>query len=230
MKYEIYCDESCIEALFDTKAHAFASIGGIWIPSDHRTILKEEISSIKAKYGFLGEMKWNKVTPKSVQMYYDLIDLFFRVYQVRFRAICMESAKIDNGTFNQGSGELGFYKFYYQLIQHWLVPGESYTLFLDHKINRSKSRVAELRHFLQQTSNAKIESAQALPSNESALIQLADVLVGAVSSSFNGELKVGSAKSLICTKIEEYLGHPIQRTGVNEQKFNVFNINLKQSW
>ena len=33
MNYEVYCDESCVEALFDKESHRYAVIGGVWIPS-----------------------------------------------------------------------------------------------------------------------------------------------------------------------------------------------------
>ena len=32
MNYEVYCDESCVEALFDKESHKYAVIGGVWIP------------------------------------------------------------------------------------------------------------------------------------------------------------------------------------------------------
>ena len=40
MKYEIYCDESCWEALYDKDSHQYASIGGIWIPAEKRQEMK----------------------------------------------------------------------------------------------------------------------------------------------------------------------------------------------
>ncbi len=45
MKYEIYCDESCWEALYDKKSHQYAVIGGVWIPSEFRQEGKTIISN-----------------------------------------------------------------------------------------------------------------------------------------------------------------------------------------
>ena len=50
MDYEIYCDESCIESLFDKDAHEYAVIGGIWLPSECRNEFKAEINDIKEKH------------------------------------------------------------------------------------------------------------------------------------------------------------------------------------
>lgn len=230
MKYEIYCDESCVEGLFDKQAHPYAVIGGIWIPAEFRPTLKKEINNLKSKYNKNGEMKWNKIAPSSLAFYREVIDLFFRTYQIRFRAICVETQKVNHTVFNQGNGELGFYKFYFQLIHNWLITDNEYCLFLDHKINGYPHRVNDLKKILQYSTNANILQAQALPSEQSVLIQLADVLTGAVAASFNDELHDGSAKKEICSTIEAYIGHQIRSTAASEQKFNVFDINLRQGW
>lgn len=229
MKYEVYCDESCIEAIFDKNAHKYSVIGGIWIPADYRSELKQELNAIKDKYGVKGEIKWNKVSPKFVDMYKDIVDLFFNSFKIRFRAIVLDASKIDNEAFNQNSGELGFYKFYYQLIQHWLYDNNEYSIFLDHKINAYKGRVFELGRILNYSTNAVIENVQALPSEQSAIIQLADILTGAVAAKFNAKT-TSVAKKEVIDLIETYIGHDISPTVKNEQKFNVFNINLRKGW
>ena len=62
MNFEIYCDESGLEALSQKKAHLFTAIGGIWMPADYRDIFKEHINAIKTKHSVFGELKWNKVS------------------------------------------------------------------------------------------------------------------------------------------------------------------------
>ena len=68
MRYEIYCDESCWEALYDKDAHQYAAIGGIWIPAYFRLKAKMLLNELKAKYGLYGEMKWNRICPRSEDM------------------------------------------------------------------------------------------------------------------------------------------------------------------
>ena len=50
MKYEIYCDESCWEALYDREAHQYVAIGGVWIPAEFRQEAKSIISNLKRDY------------------------------------------------------------------------------------------------------------------------------------------------------------------------------------
>lgn len=230
MKYEVYCDESCIEALFDKESHDYTVIGGIWIPAESRKMLKQRIQGIKDKYGRRGEMKWNKVSPTTKDMYKEVIDLFFNTYNIRFRAITVKTELVDNSRFNNGSGELGFYKFYFQLIQKWLIEGNSYKVFLDYKVNSQRNRLGDLCRILRYSSLAEVELTQALPSEQSVLIQLADVLTGVVSSAFNDDDKTRESKREIRKYVETYLGHGIVGTLPSEQKFNVFNINLRKGW
>lgn len=230
MKYEIYCDESCWEALFDKDAHQYAVIGGIWIPAECRQQIKADIKSLKESYGLMGEMKWNKVCPSTISMYEDVINMFFNNDNIRFRAICIKTDEINNEKYNNGNGELGFYKFYFQLLHHWITWDNSYSIFLDYKINGNQHRVKELGRILKKTSSSDILNIQALPSNESLLIQLADVLTGATAYAYNSNDINKSSKQRIKELIEQRLNHRIQGTGVNETKFNIFNINLRKGW
>ena len=227
MNYEVYCDESCVEALFDKESHKYAVIGGIWIPSESRGELKTVLNNIKQKYNLPGEMKWQKISPSTVDMYKEVINTFFASENIRFRAICINSAILDHNKFNQGSGELGFYKFYYLLIQRWLVNENAYNIFVDYKVNGNRHRVKDLGRMLQRTTMATVNQTQALPSHESILIQLADILSGAVASAYNNE-NTSEAKLTIRSLIEESLGHKITGTTRQEQKFNIFDINLKK--
>jgi hypothetical protein len=76
---------------------------------------------------------------------------------------------------------------------------------------------------------AKISNLQALPSHESLLIQMADILTGVVSAKFNGEV-TSEAKLALIKYVESYLGHEIKETGPKENKMNIFNINLQRGW
>ena len=50
MDFEIYCDESGLEALTREDAHLFTAIGGIWMPASYRSAFKENMYAIKEKY------------------------------------------------------------------------------------------------------------------------------------------------------------------------------------
>jgi len=163
--------------------------------------------------------------------YKNLIDFFFQTDYVRFRIILLEANKVDNYKFHRGDNELGFYKFYYQLLHHWIFDFNTYDIFLDFKINRSKSRLKELNRVLNYSNlTSNIKQVQGLPSEENLGIQLADLLTGMVAAKFNKEI-TSSAKTSLITHVEEkYLNREIRKTGRGEDKFNIFLIDLKGGW
>lgn len=225
MNYEVYCDESGIEALFDKNAHKYTVIGGIWIPKEYRDQLKKDLNEIKHRFNVWGEIKWNKISPAYLDLYKEVISLFLKSPKIRFRAIIINSANVNHDKYNNGCGELGFYKFYYELIYHWLNPNNVYDIFVDYKVNGYKYRINELEKILRYSNN--VNRVQALPSHESVAIQLADILTGSVASKFNEET-VSQAKLEVRDCIEQY--KPIKPTSKGENKFNIFDIHLRKGW
>ena len=230
MNFEIYCDESGLEALTRKDAHLYTAIGGIWMPASFRESFKGNMHSIKEKHKISGELKWNKVSPAYYDLYEDIINYFFSSPELRFRVILIESGTVDNIKFNDKDAELGFYKFYYQLLHHWIFDFNSYNIFLDYKINRNKGRLKELKKVLICSNlTSSISQVQALHSEESLGIQLADVLTGMVAAKFNNEISSKAKKGLI-SKSELLFKRPVAPTSKWEEKLNVFKINLKGGW
>ena len=85
----------------------------------------------------------------------------------------------------------------------------------------------ELERILQSGAWGIVEQAQSLPSDESLLIQLADVLTGAVAAAYNKEIK-SQSKTNIKALIDYHIGHSIRATFPSETKFNVFKIKLRK--
>jgi len=134
--------------------------------------------------------------------------------------------------FHKNDRELGFYKFYYQLLQHWIFEFNSYNIFCDVKSNRDPQRLHELKRVLNNSNlSSGISTVQSLPSKQVVLIQLSDLLLGAASSRLNGTINSGSAKEKIVRRIETNLGvarlSPTYRAA---KKFNIFEIRLEGGW
>ena len=231
MDFEIYCDESGLEALSNPQAHNYSAIGGIWIPAQYRDELKKNLSAIKTKHNITGEFKWQKISPYYLSFYKEIIDYFFSAQPLRFRVVLIESAKVNHIKFNDSDGELGFYKFYYQLLHHWIFDFNSYEIFTDLKINRDRGRLKDLKLVLEKSNlTSHIKQIQGLPSHQALGIQLADLLTGLVNSKFNRQLQ-GTAKASLIKYVEEkYLGNSILPTPKWAEKFNVFKINLQGGW
>lgn len=233
MKFEVYCDEALPDLFTSKKPRGqYLMIGALWLPASLRDEAKGKIAALRARHSVHGEMKWRKISPSRLAFYEEIIDLFFGYgSDLRFRCIAVDHAKINMEAFHDNDGELGFYKFYYQLLHHWILDFNEYVFFCDLKTNRSPTRLAELRRVLANANlSADIVDVQPLPSGQLVLMQLCDILLGAASSRLNSDGPTSPAKLAIVERIEARLGRKLGPTWKSEEKFNVFKINLQGGW
>jgi hypothetical protein len=232
MDFEVYCDENHPELFASDKPSAnYLMIGSLWLPVELRKEIKQKIWSLREHHSIWGEIKWSKVSNSALPFYKSLIDLFESYgNQLRFRCIAINHQEFDQN-WHQNDNELGFYKFYYQVLHHWIYDYNKYTIFCDLKVNRDLTRLNSLKRCLEHANiNSNINNVQALPSKQVVLIQLSDLLLGIASSRLNQTLKEGSAKQALVQHLEGKFGHLIRPTFQSEQKFNVFRIQLQGGW
>jgi hypothetical protein len=234
MKFEVYCDEALPDLFTSRHPRArYLMIGSVWLPAALREDVKDKVTALRAKHAVWGEIKWTKISPSKVEFYAEIVDLFMSYgTEMRFRCIAVDRTQV-NLELHGNDGELGFYKFYYQLLRHWILDANAYQFFCDLKSNRDRTRLQVLRHCLVHSNKlAKIENVQALPSPQVTLLQLCDVLLGAASSRINGTLRAGSAKEQIVQRLETRLDlrGELAATGAAEKKFNIFKIRLGGGW
>lgn len=229
MKFEVYCDEAFPDLFTSAKPKArYLMIGGLWLHADLREEIKAKIKMLRDQHNAWGEIKWTKVSPSRLDFYLDLVRMFYSYgNKMRFRCIAVNRIEI-NPNLHNGDPELGFYKFYYQLLHHWIKGLQEYSIFCDMKSNRDSQRLQVLKRVLNNTHQvAKIKSVQALPSKQVLFIQLADLLLGAASSRLNETLNAGTAKEKVVLALEECFGHPLAPTSKYERKFNIFKIDFR---
>jgi len=232
MDFEIYCDESHQE-YFKTRqgdGPHYVLIGGLWIEASKRDNYKTRIKSLRKQFDVQGEFKWHRVSPSRIEFYRALVQLFFEE-EMRFRCIVLPADQLDAVKFHKSDNELMFYKFYYQLLHHWIYDFNRYRIFLDLKTNRVDDRLRVLEQVLQNSNlTSEIISVQALPSHELDLLQLTDVLLGAVGYKFH-LCTSSQSKLAIIEEIEGYLpNHVIQPTRRGESKFNIFQFRPNGGW
>ena len=235
MLYDVYCDESRQDLIVEKSSidshNRFVCIGGIMLPTEKREGLKASIKELKDKHNLYGELKWGNVSPNKINFYLELVDLFFSSdSSIDFRTVVLDAKDIDNETFNDSDHELGYYKFYYQLLYHWIEPQYKYYIFTDYKTNKDRTRLKNLKGILNRACwSESVELIQAINSKESLLLQLQNVLMGAVGYKFNyGVHGESDAKKAVVDRIEKHLGHPIRHTSRSYKKFNVFVMDLRK--
>jgi hypothetical protein len=233
MKFEVYCDECYPDLLSSDKPQVkYMVLGSLWLKTDDRDKFKKDIHNLRDKYKIGGEFKWQKISPSRYDFYKELIDWFFSQGEsLRFRCIVVEQQKVKLLRYHENDQELGFYKFYYQMLHHWIMDFNEYSIFCDFKSNRRRDRLHVLQRCLSRSNlSSDVKNVQAIRSNESVLIQLADVLIGSVAARINEKIAPSNVKHNIVTCLEKHLGKQIRHTPKGEQKFNVFVIDLNGGW
>lgn len=232
MDFEIYCDESRQEYFKRLPAELrdhYVLIGSLWIEAARHSDYKAKIKALRDSHNLRGEFKWTRVSPSRLSFYTSVVNLFFDE-PMRFRCIVLPAHQLDAIQFHDGDNELMFYKFYYQLVRNWIFDFNTYRMFVDIRTNRVRQRLERLREFLDRSNYfANVASVQALPSEQVDLLQVVDVLTGAVGYRFHGG-RTSPAKMAVVEAIEQRLGHPIQPTRKVEEKFNIFRWRPGGGW
>lgn len=233
MDIEVYCDEAYPDLFSSKLSHArYLVIGGVWLKNEDRDRLKTAIHDLRNQYKIGGEFKWTKVSPSKEAFYKALLTWFHEQGDnLRFRCIAVDHKDVNLFKFHNSDQELGFYKFYYQMLHHWIYPFNQYCIFCDFKSNRFPDRLHTLKACLTRANlSTVIKTVQSVRSEESVLIQLADFLVGLASARLNDRLTQSSAKEKTVIHLEGLLKRRIAATSLSEKKFNVFKINLSGGW
>ncbi|MBF0308258.1 MAG: DUF3800 domain-containing protein [Magnetococcales bacterium] len=226
MDFDVYCDESRPDLLTSRNSTGrFMVIGSLWLESFRRKGAKSDIHALRDLHRIGGEFKWQKVSPSKIQFYLSLLDWFFaQAESAKFKCILVSHDPNDL-EFHEGDGELGFYKYYFEMLHPGIVDPNRYSIFCDYKSNRLMTRLQTLRGCLSAGySTSPVVQVQAVRSEESVLIQLTDLLTGAVSARLNDSLVQGSAKTVLVSHLESRLGRPLLPENRGGSKFDILEF------
>lgn len=220
----IYCDESCHLENDNEKAMV---IGGIWCPIEKRKEITNDIYIIKEKHGVnkYAEIKWVKVSNSKIDYYKELVEYFFRNKDLHFRAVVVPNKnKLDHDKFKQTHDEW-YYKIYFDMLKTIIDPQEKYNIYLDIKDTRSADKVENLRNALSNSmydfNYEIIKKIQNVRSEECIILQLADLLIGAIGYLHRGK-DASNAKVEVIDLIKKLSGYSLTKnTLYKEEKFNL---------
>ncbi len=224
IEYNIYCDES--NHLEHDKAPVMV-LGSVYVPKDRVIMANLRIKEIKQKHGIKPntEIKWTKVSPNKLPFYLDIIDYFFDNDDLHFRAVVIDKNELDHGKFKQTHDQF-YYKMYFELLSKILDPQNKYSVYLDIKDTRGQEKIAKLKEVLRNSiydfDGDIIKIIQQVRSHEIQVLQLTDLLIGAVQFLNNPSTKSLAKKSVV-DRIKQRSGYDLSRsTLVKEPKTNLF--------
>lgn len=220
----IYCDESCHLPNDDQNAMV---LGALWCLRNKAGKQNRAIAELKVKHHLspLFEIKWTKVSPGKLDFYRDLLNYFFDSRIMGFRGwVVPDKSILSHEDYDQTHDEW-YYKMYFYLLRNLISTERRYHIYLDIKDTRSRMKLRKLKEVLSNAnydfSREIIERIQHVHSHDIGLMQLADILIGAVSYHARG-LSNSAAKNEIVQLIKGRTGLSLTRNTLpSERKFNL---------
>lgn len=220
--FSIYCDES---SHLENDNCKFMGLGALSCPTDKKDEVFTRIREFKEQHGLAKnfEIKWTKVSDSKVGFYMDLVDYFFDVDYLGFRSIIINKATLNHESSKSNHDEF-YYKMNFLLIRELLHTDKKYKIYLDKKDTKGKKKIAKLHHFLSNKNydykKDIVESVQEVVSDQIELVQICDLLLGAVCYANRG-LTTNAGKVKIVKRIQERSGYSlIKNTFPSEFKMN----------
>lgn len=222
--YNVYCDES---GHLERDQVDVMVLGAVWCPARRAPIVAEKLREIKVRHGLANdfEVKWTKVSPGGIDFYMEYLKAFFDDSDLHFRAVVIpDKSKLRHDAFAQDH-DTWYYKMYYTMLKSILSPPNQYRIYLDIKDTLSEEKVRSLRTVLSNSmhdfSMSFVRRVQQVHSREVELVQMADILIGAVSHANRG-LSGSPAKSrLVETMRDRSRYNLLGTTPLGETKVNI---------
>lgn len=229
MLYNVYCDETCH---LERDGINDMVIGAVWCPQDKLRGINQRIRTIKLRNGISpsAELKWTKISPAKVQVYKDIIDYFFNDDDIHFRAIIIpDKSKLNHQAFHQTHDDW-YYKMYFDMLKVILSPTEQYEIYIDIKDTHSYQKAQKLKEVCSNSmydfSQNIIRRLQPIRSDEIQIMQLVDVLIGAIGYEnriFEDCFVKSQAKLEVIDLIKRRSNYSLTRsTLLREDKCNLF--------
>lgn len=223
--YKIFCDESCH---LENDGADIMVLGAVHCAAEKSIQLNKYIKWLRYKHNYQTELKWTKLVAKQWPFYRALLDLIIEDEEVRFKTTVVQNkAQLDHEFFNDGSHNTFYYKMFYYTLRDFLKEQKTYQIYLDYMDTLGGLKTKKLCEVLKKEGRSDLKiDAYIIQSYESQLIQVCDLIIGAVGYKNRTDI---SHKSNIKNKIVDYLqtklGHKLdQATPPWESNFNIFRF------
>lgn len=220
----IYCDES---THLPNDGQPFMVLGAIVCPTALSRDVTVRLREIRAKHQIQPsfELKWTKVSPAKLEFYLDVIDYFFDNDDLNFRAVVAPKQGLDHERFGQTHDDW-YYKMMFYLIRNVIPAQDEAFIYFDKKDTNGQEKIDRLRSVIANAeydfSRSNIRRLQIVESHHVGLLQLADLLIGAVNYVNRGNT-TSEAKLRLIERIRERSGVNLTHTTLlSEMKTNIF--------
>ena len=209
----MYLDESLNRGGYDI-------IGGLWLTRANAVRMRRVVEGVRNRFNYYREFKWTKATGATLSpVYKELAQLVgdqIRSGRASFNCIVLTTRLIDYRTYHERDKELGFYKFTHYLLRKRVEAGRSYLVYMDHRTNRRDDRLTTLKRTVNRGARSDYglgydccRDVQAVDSKTNDILQVADLLVGAVGWHYAGrhyDSESCMAKNILADRLAKGIG------------------------
>lgn len=207
-------------------------IGAVWCPADKLKEINNRIRDIKKRNNFSesAELKWTKISMSKIDLYKDIVNYFFDDNNIHFRAIIIpDKSKLNHEAFNQTHDDW-YYKMYFDMLKVIFLPFDSYNVYVDIKDTHSAQKLRKLHdvccNSMYDFSMQIISKLQPIRSDEVQIMQIVDILIGAVcyqNRFFPKDFEKNAGKLQIIDLIKKRSNYSLTKTTLlREDKMNLF--------
>lgn len=203
------------------------------VKSLHPHKLNSFLKSIRDKNHFYDEIKWNKVNKRNVDIMRIIIDKFFSTYNTSFHCVVLPKDEMNFEKYFNNDFFRVYKSFSVLLLKRHIKKDEMVSVIADDYPAPEKDEFETgVRNYVNDHNKAlSVHSVIRIHSKGSNLIQVADLLMGAVNYEFklkNNLIKHPSkAKTDLLGYLKDKLGVNDLSIGINSTKFNIMIFSPK---
>jgi hypothetical protein len=221
----------------------FTVVGGICLHKNTLEGVYKTLSEYRKNLNMTAELKWTKVSDQKETEYKWLVDYFFAMNnsnRLQFHSVIFDSHQWNHARYNEGVGDTGLSKLYFQLILHKFLcrcgPHGTLYVCMDHR--HSQTSLEDLRRMLNATGKRDhglddpLKQLISKHSHDDDLLQLNDVILGAVCAVRNGKHLLADyrkSKRLLALRVLEKSGLQTfdQDSPRDVNRFTVWNMRAR---
>lgn len=228
MLYNVYCDETCH---LEHDGINVMVLGAVWCPQNKLKEINQRIREIKERNGVSPkmELKWTKISPAKIDLYQDIVNYYFDDDDLHFRGVIIpDKSKLDHARFHQ-THDNWYYKMYFDMLKVIFNPRDKYEVYIDIKDTNSYRKAQKLKEVCSNSmydfSHTVIQRLQPIRSEEVQIMQLVDILIGAVgyeNRNFPDGFEKSAAKKRTIDLMKKRSGYTMTKTTLlREEKLNL---------
>jgi hypothetical protein len=208
-------------------------MGAVWFDFDKKQEIFNRINSIKQKYNIskFRELKWTKVSNSLIDCYIELINYFFDDDDLHYRALIIDNKNKFSHNMTESYDEW-YYKMYFHALHNIISPNDIYNIYIDIKDTCSRNKLHTLHDVICTSvydfNHSHIQKIQAIRSEQLPIMQIVDILNGAISYN-SRKLETSNSKLEIIKLLKSRSGYNLDKsTLLRESKFNLFHLQLEE--